>query len=89
MNISPKQIKKPWIKGGVLDEIWRRQAYFRLFKLNKLFSNHNIFNFFVKNQTRVARVNCYNTKFEEFRYNGINTWSLINDILKPNPYFKK
>ena len=41
-------------------------------------------NFFVTNQIRIARLNYYNTKFEKYSYRSKNTWSLINNILKPN-----
>ena len=83
--LSNKRLQKPWITSSILLKVKKRQNFFILYKLGKI--SHQYFSRFrndVTNTLRSARFNYFKNKFDEYKNNMKKTWTLINDIMRPN-----
>ena len=82
---SFKRLRKPWISHDLLLLIKKRQAYFILYKKGRI-SKEFFTNFrnSLTSQLRDAKKNYFNEKFNECRNSARKTWSLINNILRPD-----
>ena len=88
--LSNKRLKKPWITSSILLKIKKRQNLFILYKLGRI--SHQYFSRFrndVTNSLRSARFNYLKNKFDEYKNNMKKTWTLINDIMRPNKSSRK
>jgi len=81
---SYKSKHKPWITNAILQNMKRRQAYFVLYKQNKLPKVfYNRFRNFVTNQIRNSKIEYYENIFSQYKCNMKSTWKNINRILNP------
>ena len=84
-RISYKRIQKPWIDNELLLCIKRRQNLFIQYKQGFISKqSYTRFRNDLTNRIRTAKIKYYEQKFFEYRQNSQKTWSLINDILRPN-----
>ena len=81
-TISIKQYSKPWITREILHNVKKRQAYFILFKQNKVDRNF-YFNYrnFVTNLIRISKKQYFEYKFHQFKNNSRKMWEIINNVI--------
>ena len=84
VNISPKQLLKPYINSEIVGNIRKREAYFLLSKQNKIpEAFFKRFRNSVTAQIRTAAKKYYHDKLALFRNDSKRSWNLINSVLNP------
>ena len=81
----PKRLLKPWITDNILGEIKKKNKIFALHKEGVLsYAVYCRFRNSVTNRLRSSRNSYYQFKFNQYRNNSRQSWTLINNILRPD-----
>ena len=83
-TISYKNFVKPWITKEILSIIKKRHDYYLLFRKKLIHKKtYTDYRNYVTNEIRNSKRKYYEKAFNEVRNNIKQTWSIINNVLKP------